>query len=86
MLGAVDILAERVEDAADLIVSLRTKVRSLEQELREARASQTPPPAPQQNHLPDRALVEELERLRAERLALRESIRELIREIDQVAW
>jgi hypothetical protein len=92
MPSTVDILEERVAAAAELIVSLRAKVRSLERELTTARARDIPaspeaaplqaaPPAP-----PDTALVEEIERLRAERAAARESVRELIREIDRVSW
>jgi hypothetical protein len=86
MSGAVDILGERVVEAADLIVSLRTRVNSLERELsrahdRDLPPSPQPPPSP-----PDPSLLEELERLRAERVVIRESIRGLLREIDRVSW
>ena len=86
MSSAVDILAERVGEAADLIVSLRMKVRSLERELTKTQAeahsaSSRPAPAP-----PDPSLVGELERLRAERALVRDSIRGLLREIDRVSW
>lgn len=86
MPSAVDILAERVGEAADLIVSLRMKVQSLERELTKTHAkahsfSSRPAPAS-----PDPSLVEELERLRAERVQVRDSIRGLLREIDRVSW
>lgn len=84
MQSAVDILEERVVAAADLIVSLRAKVVSLERELTTTRARELS--APRQPAPPDTALVEELERLRAERAVARESVRELLREIDRVSW
>jgi FtsZ-binding cell division protein ZapB len=86
MSSTVDILEERVVAAADLIARLRIKVTSLERELTTTRADarspapQTPPASP------DPALVEELERLRAERVVVRDSIRGLLREIDRVSW
>jgi len=86
MSSAVDILGERVAAAADLIVSLRAKVQFLERELATTNANvlsqpSQPPPSP-----PDATLVVELERLRAERVVVRESIRGLLREIDRVSW
>lgn len=86
MPSAVDILTERVEEAADLIVSLRTRVQSLERELLTTRARDISPPAQQHPSPPDPSLVEELERLRAERVVVRESIRGLLREIDRISW
>ena len=86
MSSAVDILAERVVEAADLIVSLRTRVQSLEQQLLTARAKESSFPSQPQPSPPDHSLVEELERLRAERVVVRESIRGLLREIDRVSW
>jgi hypothetical protein len=86
MSKAVEILGERVVAAADLIVSLRTRVQSLERELvtNHAQAlSPVPQPPPS---APDPSLVAELERLRAERALVRESIRGLLREIDRVSW
>jgi len=86
MSNAVDILAERVVEAAGLIVSLRVKVRSLERELIATRAKALSPPAQKPPSPADPALAEELERLRAERVVVRESIRGLLREIDRVSW
>lgn len=88
MPSAVDTLAERVVEAVDLIASLRTKVASLERELATARAGAVPPPLPPPTRPapPDTALVAELERLRDERVVVRESIRGLLREIDRVSW
>jgi hypothetical protein len=83
MLSAVDVLAERIVEAADLIVSLRSKVRSLEQELKATHAKILTPPSPS---APDSSFVAELERLRAERVIVLESIRGLLREIDRVSW
>ena len=83
MVSAVDILAERIVEAADLIVSLRTRVRSLEQELLATGAIILTPPSPT---APDASLVAELERLRAERVIVLEGIRGLLREIDRVSW
>jgi hypothetical protein len=86
MLGAIGTLEKRVVAAADLIASLRGTVERLTRELErsgsdpQTRAVQAPPP------LPDPSLVEELERLRAERVMIRDSIRRLLREIDQVSW
>jgi hypothetical protein len=78
MPSAVDILAERVGEAADLIVSLRTRVQSLERELMTTQAKVLSPPAQQPPSPLDPSLVAELERLRAERVAVRESIRGLL--------
>jgi len=86
MPSAVDILAERVVEAADLIVSLRTKVQSLERELLTTRAKEISPPSEDHPSLSDPSLLEELAQLRAERVVVRESIRGLLREIDRVSW
>jgi len=86
MSRAVDILGERVVAAADLIVRLRIRVQSLERELMTIHARDLCPPAPPLSSLPNPSLVEELERLRAERAVVRESIRGLLREIDRVSW
>jgi hypothetical protein len=86
MSSAVDILGERVVAAADLIASLRIKVLTLEQELASTHTTIGPPPSQSQTSSPDPSLVEELERLRAERVIARESIRGLLREIDRVSW
>lgn len=86
MRGAVDILAERVGEAADLILSLRKRVQSLERELLTIRAKEISPPYQQHPSPSDPSLVEELERLRAERVVVRENIRGLLREIDRVSW
>lgn len=86
MSTVVDILERRVVDAAELIANLRARAAGLELDLAAslerapAAAVQTPPP-PQ-----DPALVEEIERLRAERAVIRASIRALIAEIDRVSW
>lgn len=82
----VDILEQRVVAAAELIGELRAKAVRLEWDLARSleRAPEQPgqtPPAP-----PSAALVEELERLRAERAVIRESVRALIAEIDRVPW
>lgn len=79
----VDILERRVAAALDLIGSLRDKAVALERELANAhaRAAAAAPPA-----AADPALVEELQRLRAERAMVRERVRALIREIDRVSW
>ena len=86
MSSAVDILGERVAAAADLIVSLRVRVQSLERELATTSAKVLSHPSQSPPSSPDASLVEELERLRAERVVVRESIRGLIREIDRVSW
>ena len=86
MPSAVDILAERVVEAADLIVSLRTRVQALERELMKTRVKDIAPPSHVHPSPTDPSLVEELERLRAERAVVRESIRGLLREIDRVSW
>ena len=86
MSSAVDILEERVAAAADLIVSLRAKVQSLERQLLMTHAEALTPPASVPPSSSDPSLVEELTRLRAERVVVRESIRRLLREIDRVSW
>ena len=86
MSSTVDILAERAAEAAGLIVSLRDKVQSLERELMTTHAKALSPPAQPPPSPTDPSLVEELERLRAERAVVRESIRGLLREIDRVSW
>ena len=85
MSSAVDILEQRVGAAAELIASLRARVKSLEREVETARAARSPQPAPRPEP-PASSLIEELERLRAERAVVREGIRELLREIDRVSW
>ena len=87
MSSAVDRLETRVVAAAELIASLRTKVKSLERELMSNNANAIPPPAsPRTASPPDPAPLEELERLRSERVEVREIIRGLLREIDRVSW
>ena len=87
MSSAVDILAMRVGEAAELIVSLRNKVQSLERELMASHAKALSAPAQPPSIPPsDPLLVEELKRLRTERDVVRESIRGLLREIDRVSW
>jgi FtsZ-binding cell division protein ZapB len=86
MASAVDILEERVGAATELIANLRIKVQSLERELTASLARALPQPSQPLPPSPDPALVEELERLRAERAVVRESIRGLLREIDRVSW
>jgi protein-tyrosine-phosphatase len=82
----VEILEERVVAAADLIVTLRTKVRSLERELATTRAEISTLVSKHPMSLPDPSLAAELERLRAERTVVRDSIRGLLQEIDRVSW
>jgi hypothetical protein len=86
MSSAVEILEERVVAAADLIVTLRSKVQSLERELMTALVET--PRLPSHPPLPaaDSSLAAELVRLRAEREVVRDSIRGLLREIDRVSW
>jgi hypothetical protein len=86
MPSAIDILEKNVVAAASLVASLRVTVERLTSELQNRSpetaisAAQAPPP------VPDPSLVEELARLRAERVVIREGIRRLLREIDKVSW
>jgi len=86
MSSAVDILEARVVAAADLIAGLRTRVRSLERELTIIHAAALDTPSQSPPASPDASLVEELERLRAERVVVLESVRGLLRDIDRVSW
>jgi hypothetical protein len=86
MPSAIDILERNVVAAADLIASLRESVERLTQELEKVRTEAAVQPAQAPSPLPDPALVEELERLRAERVLIRDGIRRLIREVDRVSW
>ena len=91
MSAALDQLEKRVNAVADLVLHLRQEVARLELEIAEhsqpAPAAPTPPPPLAQTPLPpDNTALEELSRLRAERTLVRERIRGLIREIDQVSW
>jgi hypothetical protein len=86
MPSAIDILEKNVVAAAALIASLRDTVDRLTRELEKScseaavQAAQASPPAP------DPAVADELERLRAERVVIRDSVRRLIKEIDRVSW
>lgn len=85
MPDALDILEQRVAAAADLIAGLREKVSRLELEIQADRPDLQPdaavlPPQPPG----DQALLEELQRLRGERLVVRDRIRGLLKEIDRV--
>ena len=87
MSGTVDILEERICAAVDLIASLRLKVWSLESELAATHVkTASPDPAPPSPSSANPEVIEELERLRAERAVVRERIRGLLREIDRVSW
>jgi len=87
MPSAFDLLEERVAAAVDLIGRLRLQIRSLETALATAHAIPPPDqPVPPASLSSDPALGAEVERLRAERTVIRESIRGLLREIDRVAW
>jgi hypothetical protein len=88
MTEAMDRLEERVNAVGDLVRHLRSEVTRLERALAEC-----PPVSPLASPVPsppvapvDDRLLEELSRLRDERAVVRERIRGLIREIDQVAW
>lgn len=86
MQGVVETLEQRVADAVRLIASLREQTATLARELAEARdVLHRQDVAPAQPCL-DPALAEELERLRAERVLVRERVRGLLREIDRVTW
>ena len=86
MPSVVDVLEERVVAAANLIASLRAQVQHLERELLASRAEAPSPSLPSTPPAQDPSLIEEIKRLRDERVAVRESVRELIREIDRVSW
>ena len=82
----VDILEQRVAAAVALIASLRDRVAALEAEVTRAGQAAATRAAERPGPVADPALAEELERLRAERAAVRDRVRSLIREIDRVAW
>jgi hypothetical protein len=91
MSAALDQLEKRVNAVADLVLHLRQEVARLELEIAEHSqpvppAPTPPPPLAQTLPPPDNTALEELARLRAERALVRERIRGLIREIDQVSW
>jgi FtsZ-binding cell division protein ZapB len=86
MSSVIDTLEQRVADAADLIASLRETVSRLAQELENDRTGIRADPAAPASPPIDPALAGELERLRAERAAIRDRIRGLLREIDRVSW
>jgi hypothetical protein len=85
MPSAIDILEKNVVAAAALIASLRDTVERLTREL-ERSCSETADRAAQAPPIPDPLLVDELERLRAERVVIRDGIRRLLGEIDKVSW
>ena len=91
MSAVLDQLEQRVNAVADLVRSLRREVTRLEHELADrpalqAAAHQPQPPSPAAPAAAEAALIEEISRLRDQRALLRERVRGLIREIDQVAW
>lgn len=79
MADVLDTLERRVSAAAELIAGLRDRVEHLEAGLAAPRPPAAPPNA-------DAAAAAELERLRAERIVVRERIRVLLAEIDKVTW
>ena len=86
MQAAVERLESRVASAVELVASLRARVAALELQL--AAPAPAAPEVQDQTGVggQDPAFVEELERLRAERVVIRDGIRGLIAQIDQVAW
>lgn len=86
MEAVIDRLEDRVNAVGELVLRLRREVARLERELAVRPAVPSPPPAAMPGGCPDEHLLEELSRLRAERAAVRERIRGLIKEIDQVSW
>lgn len=84
MSNVVDTLEKSVVAAVSVIADLRNHVARLEKELAshrdELRRGADAPPLP----LRDPEAAVELERLRGERVEIRERIRELLKEIDQV--
>jgi hypothetical protein len=91
MSAALDQLEKRVNAVADLVLHLRQEIARLELQIAEQPrtappAPTPPPPLAQTLPPPDDTALEELSRLRAERTLVRERIRGLIREIDQVSW
>ena len=85
MAATIDLLEERVNAVSDLVRNLRREVARLEREIAE-RPGHPSPLAAARGVSPDAQLVEEISRLRAERSVVRERIRALIKEIDQVSW
>jgi chromosome segregation ATPase len=83
---AIDALEKNVVAAAGLIASLRETVERLSQELERNESERGSLVLQATQPMPDPSLVDELERLRTERVAIRESIRRLIKEIDRVSW
>jgi len=85
MSSVIDILEKRVIAATELIASLREKVARLE---RESAASRVESQANTARTLPPSGnptpIIAELERLRAERVVVRDRIRGLIKEFDRV--
>jgi hypothetical protein len=85
MSSTIDILEQRVAAAVALIASLREEAAQLERQLATtpvAAAAAAKPAAP----AGDSRLGAELERLRAERVLVRDRVRGLLREIDRVSW
>ena len=92
----IDQLEERVSAVAALVKNLRAGVVRLERDLASRPLTAPAPPPPQAatpNPSPapapgpgDEPLREEIALLRAEREVVRERIRGLIKEIDQVSW
>jgi hypothetical protein len=91
MSAVLDQIEERVNAVADLVRKLRREIARLEHELAERPVLQPavphpPPLVPVPPPPVDDGLLTEIARLRDERAVVRERVRSLIREIDQVAW
>ena len=86
MPSTIDILEKNVVAAADLIANLRESVERLTRELEKVRSEAAVRAAQAPSAIPDPALAGEIERLRAERVVIRDDIRRLIKEIDRVSW
>jgi plasmid stabilization system protein ParE len=84
--SSLDTLEKNVAAAAALIASLRETVERLSQELERNESERGSLVLQATQPMPDPSLVDELERLRAERVAIRENIRRLIKEFDRVSW
>ncbi len=76
-------LEERVRAAIDLIARLRADIARLESELAAKPLVETAVPVASDE---SKELAEEVARLQTERAVVRDRIRELIKEIDAVAW
>lgn len=86
MSSVIDILEAKALALVVVVADLRDNIARIEKELDANRNDVRPEASQTALWSTEPALSQELERLRAERVVIRDTVRRLLKEIDRVSW